>query len=71
MYGSYTTTQPAANWKDNNFNDSSWKKIKVHSVQRAEPTAKNRLDNRKYLARRHIVLDEDVQGKTNLSGVFE
>lgn len=63
-YGSYTTTQPAANWKDNNFNDSSWKKDKgAFGTKINEPTAKTDWTTENIWVRRHIVLDEDVQGK--------
>lgn len=62
--GSYTTTQPAANWKDNNFNDSSWKKDKgAFGTKINEPTAKTDWTTENIWVRRHIVLDEDVQGK--------
>ena len=61
-YGSYTTTQPAANWKDNNFNDSSWKKDKgAFGTKINEPTAKTDWTTENIWVRRHIVLDEDVQ----------
>jgi len=63
-YGSYTTTQPVANWKDNNFNDSSWKKDKgAFGTKINEPTAKTDWTTENIWVRRHIVLDEDVQGK--------
>lgn len=64
-YGNYTTNRPAANWKDTNFDDSSWKKDKgAFGTTENEPTAKTNWTTENIWVRRNIVLDEDLTGKS-------
>lgn len=63
-YGKYTTTKPAANWTDINFDDSSWKEDKgAFGTTENEPTAKTNWTTENIWVRRKITLDEDIQGK--------
>jgi hypothetical protein len=63
-YGNYTTIRPAADWKNNGFDDSAWKADKgAFGTKINEHTAKTDWTTENIWVRRNITLDEDFQGK--------